>query len=149
MWKFDNMNFGGSGTKTVQGVLNVNGDFSLTTSGVSVTSSSNINMLGGNWSEVAGAVFQQNAATTTFSSGATQTITTQSSSYFDDLDVTNNTTLQLAGATDDFIRANDDFLLQTGSRIDLDGSSNANHQDIRVGCDITIDGPAAVAPSRR
>ncbi len=141
---FDNITFGGSGTKTIQGVLNVNGDLALSTSGVTVTTSSNINMTGGNWSEVAGTVFQQNAATTTFSSGATQTITTQSSSYFDDLDVTNNTTLQLAGATDDFIRANDDFLLQTGSTIDLNGSSNTNHQDIRVGGDITIDGPSAV-----
>ena len=141
---FDNVSFSGSGTKTIQGVQNLNGDFSLASSGVTVTTSTNINMAGGNWSEVSGSVFQQNGGTTTFSGGATQTITTQSTSYFDDLDVTSNTTLQLAGATDDFIRANDDLLVQTGSTLDLDGASGTTHQDIRVGGDIVIDGPAAV-----
>ncbi len=146
---FHNISFGGSGTKTIQGVLNLNGDFGITASGVTVTTSTNINLTGdiassgGNWSEAAGTVFQQDGGTTTFSTGGTPTITTQATSYFDDLDVTNNTTLRLAGATDDFIRANDDFLLQTGSTLDMDGASNTDHQDLRVGGDIVIDGPAA------
>ncbi|MEQ9404511.1 MAG: T9SS type A sorting domain-containing protein [Cyclobacteriaceae bacterium] len=131
---FENVIFSGSGTKTIQGGLIVDGDFSIPISGVTVVTSSNIDIQG-NWSESAGTLFQQNGGTTNFIGAGTQIVDTQPSSFFNVLDVESGATLQLASTS---ITTNSSFNLRNGGTLDLDGADNSA-RSLNVGLNAFFD----------
>lgn len=137
---FENLILSGSGTKTVQGGLNVAGDFSLPTSGVTVVTSSNIN-IEGNWSESTGTLFQQDGGTTNFIGSTTQTVDAQPSSYFNVLDVESGATLQLASTS---ITTNSSFNLRNGGTLDLDGADNSA-RSLNVGLNAFFDNASTLS----
>lgn len=131
---FENVVFDGSGTKTIQGALNVSGDLSIPTSGVTVETDDNID-ISGNWSEAAGTVFNQTAGTTNFVGAGTQTVSVQSTSYFNNLDIEAGATLELASPS---MTMQGSFNLRNGGIFDLDGADNSA-REIRIGLNAFFD----------
>lgn len=124
---FGDVQFSGSGTKTITGTLLIDGDLTID-AGVTVNAGSEAIDIAGNWTENSGAIFVQEGSVTDFNGGTTQSIVTQSGSYFNYVDITNNSTFDI-GST---VQINGDLDIEDGSVVAMNGQTLSIGRDLWV-----------------
>ncbi|WP_421762811.1 T9SS type A sorting domain-containing protein [Ekhidna sp.] len=130
---FNEVVFSGSGNKTITGTLLVDGDLTIN-DGVTVNAGSEAIDIAGNWAENGTGTFTQTGSTTDFNGGATQTIVQNTGSTFNDLDITNNTTVDINST----VQVGRDLDIADGSDINIEGETIRVSRDIRVNSTATI-----------
>ncbi|WP_425390836.1 T9SS type A sorting domain-containing protein [Ekhidna sp.] len=130
---FNNVVFSGSGTKTITGTLLINGDITINDA-VSVNAGSEAIDIAGNWTENGTGTFTQSGSTTDFNGGGTQTITQNTGSMFNDLDITNNTTVDINST----VQIGRDLDIADGSDLNIEGETIRVSRDIRINNTATI-----------
>ena len=121
---FNDVTFANSGTKTINGDLQVTGDLTID-NGVTVSASIRSINIDGNWVNGGTGVFTQTTGTTTFDgTTANQTISSNASSSFGDLDINKtNASFETVTASTDFIVSRDFELIQNNAAFDLNGQT--------------------------
>lgn len=130
---FGDVVFAGTGTKTITGTLLIDGDLTVNDA-VTVNAGSEAIDIEGNWTENGTATFTQTGSTTDFLGGGTQTIVQVSGSTFNDLDITNNTTVDINST----VQVGRDLDIADGSDINIEGQTIRVSRDLRLNSTATV-----------
>ncbi len=131
---FNNIVFGGTGTKTTTGSLLIDGDLTINDA-VTVNAGSEAIDIAGNWTENGTGTFIQVGSTTDFNGGTTQLVTTTANSYFNFVAVTNSSDMDIEST----VQINGDLTIETGSSVDIEGQTLRVSRDLRINTGSSVD----------
>ncbi len=133
---FGSVIFSGSGTKTLNGDIDLSGDLTIN-DGVTVTASTRSINLTGDWTNSGTGIFTQTTGMTTFDGGSDQTVTSNATSYFGDFTINMSGGTLIAGSDLD-VDLDFDFT-QNNADFDLAGFTLYLERDwyFRSGCTFT------------
>ncbi len=124
---FNNVIFSGTGTKTLTGTLLIDGDLVINDA-VLLNAGSEAIDIAGDWTENGTGNFIQTGSITDFNGGSNQTIIANVNSHFNDLDITNSSTVTIGSN----IQIGRDLDIQNGSTMNMDG------QTLRIARDLIV-----------
>ncbi|MEM9325696.1 MAG: hypothetical protein AAGA85_08575, partial [Bacteroidota bacterium] len=130
---FGDVIFGGTGTKTLTGTLLIDDDLTIN-DGVTVAGGAEAIDILGDWTEIGSGTYTQTGSNTEFLSGGTQSIVQGTNSNFFEVNITNNTTVDINST----VQIGEDLIIASGSSIDIEG------QILRLSKDLVVNNGASI-----